>query len=206
MRVRDGPSNSGPCALGAPAANTSCSISRGRGSTVFRLYDECKALEDEIFLPHEQGLATGAGNLATIVSTSAQTGGPPGSMTVNIGGHMITGDAEEISAQIAALMPSTTAAHGAIRRATIPSIGATVIVPPPPPPPPPSAPSSSAAAAPSPPSIIEQSAADDDVDTLGVKALKKLITSAGLSTKDCVEKADLRKRAKEAQAAKRNRN
>ena len=106
---------------------------------VFRLYDECRALEDEIFLPHEQGQAGGApGNVATIVSTGAQTGGPPGTMTVSIGGHLITGNAEEISAQMAALLPSTTAEAGEITTAEIPGVGMAAVVPPPP-----SAPSSS---------------------------------------------------------------
>jgi phospholipase/carboxylesterase len=39
-----------------------------------------------------------------------------------------------------------------------------------------------------------------DVSTLGIKALKELITSAGLSTADCIDKEDLRARALEAQA------
>ena len=39
-----------------------------------------------------------------------------------------------------------------------------------------------------------------DVEAMSIKELKALITSAGLSTKDCVEKADLRRRAVEAQA------
>ena len=43
--------------------------------------------------------------------------------------------------------------------------------------------------------------ADVDIDTLGIKALKELITSAGLSTEDCIDKSDLRARAREAQAA-----
>lgn len=43
---------------------------------------------------------------------------------------------------------------------------------------------------------------DVDVESLGIKALKELITAAGLSTEDCIDKADLRARAKEALAAK----
>ena len=39
-----------------------------------------------------------------------------------------------------------------------------------------------------------------DVATLSVKELKALIAGAGLSTAGCVEKADLRARAAEAQA------
>ena len=42
---------------------------------------------------------------------------------------------------------------------------------------------------------------EPDIDTLGIKALKELITSAGLSTEDCIDKADLRARAREAVAA-----
>ena len=40
-----------------------------------------------------------------------------------------------------------------------------------------------------------------DIDTLGIKALKELITSAGLSTDGCIDKDDLRARAREALAA-----
>ena len=36
---------------------------------------------------------------------------------------------------------------------------------------------------------------DGDIATLSVSALKALITSAGLSYADCVEKSDLRARA-----------
>ena len=39
-----------------------------------------------------------------------------------------------------------------------------------------------------------------DVEDLGIKALKELITSAGLSSADCLDKADLRARAREALA------
>ena len=41
-----------------------------------------------------------------------------------------------------------------------------------------------------------------DIDSLGIKALKELIVAAGLSTEDCIDKADLRARAREALAAK----
>jgi len=41
---------------------------------------------------------------------------------------------------------------------------------------------------------------DTDINTLGVKALRELIARAGLSAHDCVEKADLKARALEAQA------
>ena len=40
--------------------------------------------------------------------------------------------------------------------------------------------------------------AEEDIDTLGIKALKELIASAGLSTEDCIDKSDLRARAREA--------
>lgn len=40
---------------------------------------------------------------------------------------------------------------------------------------------------------------DVDVATLSIKELKELITSAGLTTSGCVDKSDLRERAKEAQ-------
>ena len=43
--------------------------------------------------------------------------------------------------------------------------------------------------------------ADADIDGLSLKELKALITSASLSFADCIDKADLRARAKEAQAA-----
>jgi predicted esterase len=39
-----------------------------------------------------------------------------------------------------------------------------------------------------------------DIDGMGIKALKELIASAGLSTEDCLDKADLRQRAREAVA------
>ena len=38
------------------------------------------------------------------------------------------------------------------------------------------------------------------VDALSVTEMKSLINSAGLSSKDCVEKSDLRKRTREALA------
>ena len=41
-----------------------------------------------------------------------------------------------------------------------------------------------------------------DIDSLGIKALKEFITEAGLSTADCIDKNDLRARAREAAAAK----
>ena len=41
-----------------------------------------------------------------------------------------------------------------------------------------------------------------DIDSLGIKALKELIVAADLSTEDCIDKADLRARAREALAAK----
>lgn len=44
---------------------------------------------------------------------------------------------------------------------------------------------------------------EPDIDTLGIKALKELITGAGLSVEDCLDKADLRARAREALAAKK---
>ena len=44
----------------------------------------------------------------------------------------------------------------------------------------------------------------DDIDTLGLKALKELITSAGLSFEDCIDKADLRARAREALEKKKS--
>mmetsp|Transcript_98494 Transcript_98494/g.281596 ORF Transcript_98494/g.281596 Transcript_98494/m.281596 type:complete len:146 (+) Transcript_98494:3-440(+) len=40
----------------------------------------------------------------------------------------------------------------------------------------------------------------DEIQTMGVKALKAFITSRGLSHADCIEKADLRRRAEEALA------
>ncbi|KAH8067289.1 calcium ion binding protein [Aureococcus anophagefferens] len=43
-------------------------------------------------------------------------------------------------------------------------------------------------------------AANVDVDSMGVKAMKELIRSAGLSHADCCEKADLRNRSREALA------
>ena len=53
--------------------------------------------------------------------------------------------------------------------------------------------------------VIANNMADEpDVDTLGIKDLKALIVSAGLSTEDCIDKADLRARAREALEAKKN--
>ena len=50
--------------------------------------------------------------------------------------------------------------------------------------------------------------ADDDdaidIDTMGIKDLKAFITEAGLSTADCLDKSDLRARAREALAAKKS--
>ena len=40
-----------------------------------------------------------------------------------------------------------------------------------------------------------------DVDTMSMKELKELIASAGLSLAGCIEKPDIRQRAREAQAA-----
>ena len=47
---------------------------------------------------------------------------------------------------------------------------------------------------------MEHHQTDDDIATLSVTALKALITSAGLSYAGCVEKSDLRTRAREARA------
>jgi len=44
---------------------------------------------------------------------------------------------------------------------------------------------------------------EEDIDALGIKALKELITSCGLSTEDCIDKVDLRARAREALEAKK---
>ena len=41
---------------------------------------------------------------------------------------------------------------------------------------------------------------DDEVASMGVGALRKLIVSAGLSHRDCIEKPELRTRALEAAA------
>ena len=49
-------------------------------------------------------------------------------------------------------------------------------------------------------SSFEPPPSDEDVDGLGIKALRELIVSAGLSHADCVEKSDLRARAKLATA------
>ena len=49
-------------------------------------------------------------------------------------------------------------------------------------------------------SSFEPPPSDEDVDGLGIKALRELIVSAGLSHADCVEKSDLRARAAEARA------
>ena len=46
----------------------------------------------------------------------------------------------------------------------------------------------------------------DDVDTMSVKNLRTLITGAGLSHADCVEKLELRGRAREARTVLANRN
>ena len=45
---------------------------------------------------------------------------------------------------------------------------------------------------------------EPDVDTLGIKALRELISSAGLSYEDCIEKSDLRARAREALEVKKS--
>ena len=47
---------------------------------------------------------------------------------------------------------------------------------------------------------MEHTPTDGDIATLSVTALKALITSAGLSYAGCVEKSDLRTRAREARA------
>ena len=39
-----------------------------------------------------------------------------------------------------------------------------------------------------------------EIDSLGIKALKELISSAGLSVDDCIDKADLRARIQEVTA------
>ena len=44
---------------------------------------------------------------------------------------------------------------------------------------------------------------EEEIDALGIKALKELITSCGLSTEDCIDKVDLRARAREALEAKK---
>ena len=43
-----------------------------------------------------------------------------------------------------------------------------------------------------------------DVDTLGIRALRELISSAGLSYEDCIEKSELRARAREALEVKKS--
>ena len=48
---------------------------------------------------------------------------------------------------------------------------------------------------------MEHTPTDDDIATLSVGELKALISGAGLSYADCVEKSDLRARAAEALAA-----
>ena len=53
-------------------------------------------------------------------------------------------------------------------------------------------------------SSFEPPPSDEDVDGLGIKALRELIVSAGLSHADCVEKSDLRARAKLATAKLRD--
>ena len=45
---------------------------------------------------------------------------------------------------------------------------------------------------------MEHTPTDDDIATLSVGELKALISGAGLSYADCVEKSDLRARAAEA--------
>ena len=47
---------------------------------------------------------------------------------------------------------------------------------------------------------MEHTPTDDDIATLSVGELKALISGAGLSYADCVEKSDLRARAAEARA------
>ena len=42
--------------------------------------------------------------------------------------------------------------------------------------------------------------ADSDVDTMSLKELKELIAKAGLNLDGCIEKPDIRARAREAQA------
>lgn len=49
---------------------------------------------------------------------------------------------------------------------------------------------------------LPSSSSPPDVDTLSIRELKQLIISAGLSTEGCIEKADLRERAREALAPK----
>ena len=46
-----------------------------------------------------------------------------------------------------------------------------------------------------------QAASDADIESLSVKQLKELIREAGLDSSDCVEKDQLKARAREAQAA-----
>ena len=58
--------------------------------------------------------------------------------------------------------------------------------------------------APAPRVDTDATMSDADVETLGIKALKELIASAGLSTEDCIDKTDLRTRAREAIAAKKS--
>jgi hypothetical protein len=46
---------------------------------------------------------------------------------------------------------------------------------------------------------VEQNAPEPkDIDSMSVKELRSLILQSGLSDKDCIEKADLQARAKEA--------
>ena len=47
---------------------------------------------------------------------------------------------------------------------------------------------------------MEHTPTDDDIATLSVGELKALISGAGLSYADCVEKSDLRARAAEARS------
>eukprot|EP00614_Pseudopedinella_elastica_P021142 CAMPEP_0172622222 /NCGR_PEP_ID=MMETSP1068-20121228/118935_1 /TAXON_ID=35684 /ORGANISM="Pseudopedinella elastica, Strain CCMP716" /LENGTH=75 /DNA_ID=CAMNT_0013430327 /DNA_START=55 /DNA_END=279 /DNA_ORIENTATION=- len=46
----------------------------------------------------------------------------------------------------------------------------------------------------------DQNLSDADIDSLGIKALKGFIESAGLGHSDCFEKPELRQRAREALA------
>jgi hypothetical protein len=46
-----------------------------------------------------------------------------------------------------------------------------------------------------------RSAVEADVDSMSLKSLKQLIAMAGLTLDGCIEKPDLRQRAREAQAA-----
>ena len=48
--------------------------------------------------------------------------------------------------------------------------------------------------------VAADAAANQDVDALGVSQLRSIVHAAGLSSSDCIEKADLRERAREALA------